>query len=687
MNTLALRLKLEEKASFVELLHQAQRVTLEGYGHQDIGFEQLVSELQVERTLSHSPLFQVMFTLENEQSGFKAESKRLGEMEMSALDVESVIAKFDLSLGMQESEGGLIGSIEYNSDLFDRSRIERMVGHFQVLLQTIVQNPQQALWQLPLLPKAEREQLLVEWNRTERDYPQEKCIHQMFEEQVARTPHAVAVVMATDKTNIAGEISFSYAELNARANQLAHYLQRLGVVPGTLVGICVERSLEMIVGLLGILKAGGAYVPIDPAYPADRLAFLLQDSATPVLLTQAHLLEQLPSTSTRLLCLDRDWAEMAQESGENPQVAVQSSDLAYVIYTSGSTGQPKGTMNIHRGICNLLHYLQESYQLTPEDSTLQTTVFSFDVATSELFWPLLNGARLVLTRPDGQRDSSYLVSMLQRYEITTLHLVPSLLQVLLEEPTISRCTGLKRAIVAGEALPVALQDRFLSRLPHAELHNLYGPTETSIYVTAWHCQTQPGQLSVPIGRPVANTQMYVLDRHLQPMPMGVPGELHIGGIQVGRGYYQQPRLTEEKFIPDPFVALRSGASGVFHQDARLYKTGDLARWLPNGTLEYLGRIDHQVKIRGFRIELGEIETVLSQHPALQEAVVLAREEQPGDKRLVAFVVQGSQDTSLHKDPVDSTTLRTYLQTKLPCGTVAERLRRCLCSNRCAGSRL
>ena len=416
------------------------------------------------------------------------------------------------------------------------------------------------------------------------------------------------------------------------------------------MGVFMERSLEMLIGIYGILKAGGAYVPLDPEYPPDRLAFMLQDAQVPVLLTQKRLAPKLLGHHPRVVCVDADWAIMAQESTENLSSGVTQTNVAYVIYTSGSTGRPKGVLNTHRGICNRLLWMQEAYPLTEADRVLHKTPFSFDVSVWELFWPLLVGAQLIVAQPGGHRDNAYLVNLIATQGITTLHFVPSMLQLFLEEHDVGRCQSLRRVMCSGEALPHELQARFFARLPKVELHNLYGPTEAAIDVTYWVCQPQSLLPVIPIGRPVANTQLYILDAHLQPVPICVPGELHIGGVQVARGYLNRPELTAEKFILDPFST---------NPDARLYKTGDLARYWPDGNIEFLGRLDNQVKIRGFRVELGEIEAVLGQHPEVRENVATVREDSPGDKRLVAYIVphQGRNPTT--------SALQRFLRERLP----------------------
>ncbi|MFN0039133.1 MAG: amino acid adenylation domain-containing protein [Burkholderiales bacterium] len=446
-----------------------------------------------------------------------------------------------------------------------------------------------------------------------------------------------------------GEQALTYRELNRRANQLAHHLRALGVGPDLLIGVCVERSLEMVIALLGILKAGGAYVPLDPEYPKDRLAFMIQDADAPVLLTQNHLVANLPTHKAKAICLDTDWGKMAKESPDNPSCITRPDQLAYMIYTSGSTGKPKGAKNHHRGICNRLLWMQDEYRLSSADTVMQKTPFSFDVSVWEFFWPLMTGARLVVARPGGHRDPAYLVDLIEQQGITVLHFVPSMLQIFVEERGLGRCGSLRHVMCSGEALPYELQEKFFSRLS-AELHNLYGPTEAAVDVTYWKCQRGSDLRIVPIGRPVANTQCYVLDPALKPVPVGEVGELHLGGVQVGYGYHNRPELTAEKFIADPF----RGEPG-----ARLYKTGDLARYLPDGAIEYLGRIDDQVKIRGFRIELGEIESRLRQHTGISDCAVVAREDHGGQKRLVAYLVP------FDKAAVSVQELRTFVQQKLP----------------------
>ncbi|MEH2261607.1 amino acid adenylation domain-containing protein [Nostoc sp.] len=637
-NTLALRGDLSGNPSFTDFLAQVRQTTLSAYAHQDLPFEMLVEKLQPERGLSRNPLVQVMFSLQNGSQSF---------WDLPGLTIEKIslpvdeMVRFDLEANYWEVAEGLEGVWSYNTDLFDAATITRIAQNFQTLLQAIVANPKARIAELPLLAIAERHQLLVEWNNTQVDYSSDKCIHQLFEEQVGRTPNAVAVVF--------GNQQLTYQQLNTQANQLAHYLRSLGVGADVLVGLCVERSLEMVVGLLGILKAGGAYVPLDPDYPQDRLSFMLEDAQVKVLVTQQRLIDRLLQSEVQVVCLDTDWQSISQSSQDNPITTLQDSNLAYVIYTSGSTGKPKGAMNTHLGICNRLLWMQQAYQLTAIDCILQKTPFSFDVSVWEFLWPLITGARLVVAKPGGHKDSAYLVNLILEQQVTTLHFVPSMLQVFLEEQSLKNCSSLKRVICSGEALPLELQERFFARLD-CELHNLYGPTEAAIDVTYWQCKPDSNLRTVPIGRPIANTQIYILDSHLKPVPVGVAGELHIGGLGLAKGYLNRPELTQEKFISHPFST---------DPDSRLYKTGDLARYLPDGNIEYLGRIDSQVKIRGFRIELGEIEAILSQHGDVQASCVIAREDTPGDKRLVAYVVAHQNCTPTISE------LRHFLKAKLP----------------------
>ncbi|MEH2199086.1 non-ribosomal peptide synthetase [Nostoc sp.] len=632
INTLPVRVQVDSESELLPWLLQLQeqQVEREQYSYISLSQMQRLSEVP-----PGTSLFESIVVFENYPQGDRLFSP---PDDLQITDLQGIErTNYPLTLEAMVSQEL---SARMICDRFDADTITRMGGHLLTLLEGTIVNPEARLCELPLLTADERQQLLVEWNDTTREYPQDQCIHQLFEAVVEQCPDTVAVVFENEQ--------LTYRELNALANQLAHYLQTLGVKPEVMVGICVERSLEMVVGLLGILKAGGAYVPLDPTYPLERLQYMLEDSAVSVLLTQEQLVQSLPLHQAHVVCLDATLKTIACQNKVNPVSGVTTDNLAYIIYTSGSTGKPKGVMNTHRGICNRLLWMQDAYQLTPADRVLQKTPFSFDVSVWEFFWPLLTGARLVIAQPDGHRDSDYLVKAIVQQQITTLHFVPSMLQIFLETPGLESCTCLQRVICSGEALPKELQERFFDRL-ECELHNLYGPTEAAIDVTFWQCQRENNLRIVPIGRPIANTQIYILDRNLQLVPVGVVGELHIGGVGLARGYLNRPDLTAEKFIPNPYSE---------QLDARLYKTGDLACYLPDGSIEYRGRIDYQVKIRGFRIELGEIEAVLSQHPEVRETVVVVREDQPGEKLLVAYIVPNCEKLTIYQ-------LRDFLKEKLP----------------------
>lgn len=638
LNTLLLRMQFNRGETFRELLRRVREVILGAFAHQDIPFEKLVEELKPERDLSRAPLFQVLVSVENATQ----RELDLPGVRLVALEEQSPTAKFDLSLFVtREEAGALSGELEYNTDLFDASTIARMWQHWERLLIGLASNPDVSLTEIPLLCEIERMQILGDWNQTEVRYEQKNLV-ELFEEQVARVSGSVAVEYEG--------LELSYETLNARANQLGGYLRTLGVGPDVLVGICVERSLEMVLGLMGILKAGGAYVPFDPGYPADRLKYMFEDSGVAIMLTHQPASKILSEIPCRAVYLDRDWEVIARESDKNLVKTVDGEDLAYAIYTSGSTGRPKGAMNRHHGISNRIQWMQQAYQLGGHDLVLQKTPFSFDVSVWEFFWPLTMGARLVVARPGGHQDSSYLVDLIRRRGITTIHFVPSMLHAFVEEPGMGKCASLKRVICSGEALGWELQEKFLERLAGAELHNLYGPTEAAVDVTYWRCESGIASRRVPLGRPIANLQIYILDIELNPAPVGVSGEIYIGGAGLARGYLNRPALTAERFIPCPF----NGKSGE-----RMYKTGDLGRFLSDGVIEYLGRTDHQVKIRGNRIELGEIESVLSQHPGVEQAVVIARTEKNGEKRLVGYVVPRPGQE------VNASILRAHLTAALP----------------------
>ncbi|ABA25091.1 Amino acid adenylation (plasmid) [Trichormus variabilis ATCC 29413] len=643
VNTLVLRTDLSGNPSFRELIARVHEQASAAYAHQDIPFEQLAAELQPQRDLSRNPLIQVMFVLEN-RSRLLGE---LGDLKLSLLEINTAIAKFDLTLILSETSQGLNGWLEYSTDLFDAVTITQMVRHFQTLVGGIAVNPDQRLASLPLLSAAEQHQLLYEWNHPEISYPQHYCIHQLFEQSAQQAPEAIAVVFE--------EQQITYQALNQQANQLAHYLRSLGVKPGVKVGICVERSLWMIVGILAILKAGAAYVPLDPSYPQERLAFIIQDAQLEVLLTQQQLLEVLPPHQVQVISLDRDWQIIAQENQANPACTATVGNLAYIIYTSGSTGQPKGVLVPHQNVTRLFEAVQPWFEFNQQDVWTLFHSIAFDFSVWELWGALLHGGKLVIVPYWLSRSPEAFYQLLCKQKVTVLNQTPSAFRQLIQakEP-FNHQLALRLVIFGGEALEISsLQpwcERHGDRYP--QLVNMYGITETTVHVTyrpitMADLQVNSGSI---IGRPIPDLQVYILDQHQQLVPIGVSGEMYIGGGGLAKGYLNRPDLTTEKFIPHPFSN---------QPDARLYKSGDLARYLPNGDIEYLGRIDHQVKIRGFRIELGEIAGILTQHPSVQETVVLAKETSSGEKYLVAYVVFRHQQT-----PTTSQ-LRNFLKKQLP----------------------
>ncbi|CAJ9703400.1 syringomycin synthetase [Burkholderia pseudomallei] len=658
VNTLALRLDLSSEPTVGELLKRTKAQVLSAQAHQDLPFDQVVERVKPPRSTAHPPLFQVMFVWQNMPAG----ELTIPGLTIRAVETPLQTAQFELTLSLQEAGDDIVGHLNYASALFDESTVRRYVTYWRRLLEGMTAGAaDQTIVGLPLLDEAERKQMVYEWNATERDYPIEQCIHQLFEAQVDRKPEAIALTFDGQR--------LSYAELNARANRLAHYLQGRGVGPGRLVALCAERGIEMVVGLLAILKAGGAYVPLDPSHPPERLRRMLDDTNPVAVLVDDIGADALASFESHVAArsprvhLSRDIAQWRACSPANPSTPRERAArrLAYVIYTSGSSGEPKGVMNEHRGVVNRLWWMQQTYALDERDAVLQKTPFSFDVSVWEFFWPLMSGARLVIAKPEGHKDPAYLSELIDRERVTTLHFVPSMLQAFLEDEGAARgCGSVKRVMCSGEALPPSLVKRFYRCLPDARLHNLYGPTEAAVDVTAWACDAEEGGASVPIGRPIANTRIYVLDEYGQPVPRGVAGELYIGGVQVARGYLNRPELTRERFVDDPFVA-----------GGRLYKTGDLARWRTDGSLEYLGRNDFQVKIRGFRIELGEIEAQLAKVAGVRETVVLAREAAPDTKRHAASNENSASNSgekrlvAYYTGDADATALRAQAAQHLP----------------------
>jgi amino acid adenylation domain-containing protein len=639
VNLLPFRSRLGDEMSFRQFLQQVRETALQAYSHQDLPFEKLVAALRPERNLAHHPLFQVLFSFATASPS--QDSLQLDGLRLDSIEHEGIAAKFDLSLGVDQSTNGLSCAFEFATDLFDRVTIERLATHFCVLVEGLVHNPDALLRDLPLMRQGERDRIVVNWNRTARDFGPPQCVHDLFTAQAARTPAALAL--------LCGEQRLSYMDLDHRTNQLAHHLIALGVGPEVIVAVRLERGVEMVVALMAVLKAGGAYLPVDPLCPQERLQQMLVDARAKVLLTHASMLSSLEVDDVAPLALDRDWPQIAQSSADPIAPRARATNLAYAIFTSGSTGQPKGAMNEHRGVVNRLLWMQERYRLDTSDRVLQKTPYTFDVSVWEFFWTLMSGACLVIAHPDGHKDPGYLHELIDETGVTTLHFVPSMLQSFLDHRISGSCPSLRHVVCSGEELPAASQAKCFERFPTVRLSNLYGPTEAAVDVTSWECTGHDTRARVPIGRPISNIAIYVLDRFWEPVPVGVAGELFIGGIGVARGYLNRPGLTAQRFVASPFFG-----------GERLYRTGDKVRYLADGNLEYLGRLDKQVKIRGHRIEPGEVEAALMVHQAISQAVVVAREDEPGDQRLVAYVV-AAMDASIPQPDI----LRMYLQRTLP----------------------
>ena len=631
-NNLALRIPCSGDLGFRELLRRTRQVAVEAFAHQDLPFEHVVEEIQPERDAGQNPIFQVMFMLQ----GVRRTPESADPLFVLD-DLDPGIAIFDLALAMVDGSA-LHGSLLYNSALFQSATAARMVEHFTILLADAVTQPEAPLSTLRLLGDRERRQVIQDWNATESLFPHGATIQELIEAQVEKTPEAVAVMF--------GDQQVSYRELNGRANQLARHLRTVGVRPESAVGVCLGRSLDMVVGMLAILKSGGACLPLDPSYPAERLAFMLSDARVQYLVTGQRQIPTLPDQSVHRILLDTGWPTISAQDCGNLSPIASSMNLAGIIYTSGSTGEPKGTMLLHRGLVNQLCWRQSVCRLGPSDAVVQASPFSFDIVLWDFFGPLIAGARIVVPQSDAPPDSRQLVRLIRQQRITTLQLVPSRLHALMQEPDVEQCTSLRCVVAGGEQLSLDLQERVLRNFPN--LHNLYGATEASIDVASHRCHRQDSRHSVPIGRPIANQGVYLLEANLQPVPIGVAGEIYIHGQGLSRGYLHRPALTAERFLPDPFSAEPGG---------RLYRTGDQARWQPDGNLQFLGRIDNQVKVRGHRIELEEIEAVLDSCAGVRKSVALVREDTPGDQRVVAYVAGGLG--------LDVGELRSMLRRRMP----------------------
>jgi amino acid adenylation domain-containing protein len=628
INTLPQRADLNGSPSFRDLLDRVRTATLAAYQHQTLSFEHIVDAVRPDRAAAETPLFQVMFGVNNTPQP----TARDGRLGLEFLPQYRDRVKYDLSVTVSRSPDGMDVTVEYRTDLFGPEWIERFLSHYRTLLTAAVLDPDRPIGDLPLLGAAERHRVLEQFNDTTVPFPDDVCVHELVKEQAARTPDATAVVL--------GEQRLSYRTLYARADRLAHRLRQSGIGPGRRVALCMERSPELVTAILGVLIAGGAYVPLDPDYPDERLDFQLADAQADVVLTHGPVRDRVPATAVTVLEVDR--LDLETGPGVGPEQAAAPTDPAYVIYTSGSTGRPKGVANTHRGLVNRLVWMQRQFGLDATDAVLQKTPYGFDVSVWEFLWPLLSGARLVLAEPGAHKDPARLARVIRAEAITTMHFVPSMLSVFVEAADITSLDSLRRVICSGEELSAELVRLFHAGGTRCELHNLYGPTEAAIDVSHWHCPPDGTGRTVPIGRPIANTRLYVLDPTGEPTPIGVPGELHIGGVQVAAGYVNRPELTAERFVTDPFAP-----HGV------MYRTGDLARWSSDGTLQFLGRLDHQVKLRGFRIELGEVEAALRDTDGVGDAVAV-----PHGDRLLAYVTG-------EPDAVDPAALREQLGRRLP----------------------
>jgi amino acid adenylation domain-containing protein len=636
INLLPLRSHVDSQLSFSAYLKSRKSTVLDAYDHQQFTFGSLLQKLSIARDPSRIPLVPVLFNIDQ---GLEPEKLSFTDLEVEFFSNPRSYENFEIFINAVELKGKVTLECQYNTNLFDAQTIQRRLAEFQVLLAGIVANPEQTIATLPLLTESEQ-QLLSQWNDRSSEFPH-LCIHQLFEAQAAKTPDAIAVVFENQR--------LSYRDLDQKANQLAHYLQTLDVGPEVLVGFCCDRSLDMVVGVLGILKAGGAYVPLDPNYPQERLAVMLEDAEISVLLTQSHLAANLPQTQANVVYLDSDWETVhVAETSLPPASGATPDSLAYMIYTSGSTGKPKGVQIVHSAVVNFLTSVVQQLSIAPQDILVAVTTLSFDIAVLELFAPLTIGAQTVIASRTVAADGQLLEKLLEQSQATILQATPATWWMLLDADWKGRA-GLK-ILCGGEALPRALADQLLNR--GAALWNLYGPTETTIWSSLYqvHADDQP----ITVGSSIANTELQVLDKNMQPLPIGIPGELHIGGAGLARGYFKRPELTAEKFVANPLSV---------NSNAKLYKTGDLARWLPNGQVECLGRIDYQVKVRGFRIELGDIEAALRQHPDINEAIVIVREDSPGEKILVGYFVPpaGRSDD----DAAIVTELRQFLKSHLP----------------------
>lgn len=651
INPVAIKGTFDENISFREFLQQIKKKVIGAISNQDFPFSIIVDRLLHRRDPSRTPVFQTFFGLQKVQKnddiqemlvpGNKGNQIRWGKLLIESFELPQQEGQFDLTVEFIEGQNSFAGAFKFNTDLFDDAMMKQMVCHFQNLLNDIVSFPEKKISEFSLIPEKEKDLITVTWNDTEFVFDNIDCVHNLISNQSKKTPQSVAVVY--------GNESITYEELNQRSNRLARFLIKKGVTKDSLTGLCIERSVEMVVGILGILKAGSAYVPIDPSYPKSRVEFMIKDSCAEYILTQKDLSANLPKGDFVFVEIDNTGNEFSHESPEDIEMKSDLNDTAYVIYTSGSTGLPKGVMISHRSLSNHMLWMISEFKANESDSVLQKTPFSFDASVWEFYLPLMTGGRLIMAKPEGQMDTAYLVETIIKERVTILQLVPSLLRMLLNENGIENCKSLKKVFCGGEALTKDLKNKLFEKLD-VEFYNLYGPTEATIDATFFKCKKDSDDIYISIGKPVYNTQVYILDKYLNPVPAGIPGELYIGGVDVAKGYLKNPELTESKFIPDIF----SNKPG-----AKLYKTGDAAKFMIDGNIEFLGRVDNQVKLRGYRIELGEIESKLNQYYTVEESIVIVREDKPGNQRLAAYIVNRNNSEIISDD------IKQFLRESLP----------------------
>ena len=651
INPVAVKGTFSENISFSEFLQQIKKKVIGAISNQDFPFSIIVDRLLHRRDPSRTPVFQTFFGLQKVQKnddiqemlvpGNKGNQIQWGKFLIESFELPQQEGQFDLTAEFIEGQNSFDGAFKFNTDLFDDEMMKQMVSHFQILLNDIVSFPETKISEFKLLPEKEKDLITVKWNDTDFVFDDFDCVHNLISDQTKKTPKSIAVVYGNER--------ITYEELNQRSNRLARFLIKNGVTKDSLTGLCIERSVEMVVGILGILKAGSAYVPIDPSYPKSRVEFMIKDSGAKYILTQKNLSSILPKGDYVFVEIDKDINNFSNESREDIEIKTNLDDTAYVIYTSGSTGLPKGVMISHRSLSNHMLWMTNEFRPNESDSVLQKTPFSFDASVWEFYLPLITGGRLIMAKPEGQMDTAYLVETIIKEKVTILQLVPSLLRMLLNENGIENCKSLKKVFCGGEALTNDLKNKLFEKL-NVEFYNLYGPTEATIDATFYKCEKDSDDNYISIGKPVYNTQIYILDKYLNPVPAGIPGELFIGGVDVAKGYLNNPELTESKFIPDIF-SKKPGA--------KLYKTGDAGKFRTDGNIEFLGRVDNQVKLRGFRIELGEIESKLNQYFTVGESVVIVREDKPGNQRLAAYIVSRNNSEIITID------IKQFLRDSLP----------------------